>query len=106
MRISFEGDIVVFGDVNPGAEISATGDIIVLGSLKGMAHAGAKGDRRAMIMAFDLSPTQLRIADQLAIPPESDPDKRRKVEAELATINDGQMIEVQAFKGRMPPRRG
>jgi septum site-determining protein MinC len=31
-----------------------------------MVHAGAKGNRSAMICALDLSPTQLRIADEVA----------------------------------------
>ncbi|MFY9861964.1 MAG: septum site-determining protein MinC, partial [Candidatus Cybelea sp.] len=36
------GNIVVVGDVNPGAELIATGDILVFGRLGGIAHAGAQ----------------------------------------------------------------
>jgi len=56
------GNIVVVGDVNPGAELVATGDILVFGRLAGIAHAGAGGDENARIYAVELSPTQLRIA--------------------------------------------
>ena len=37
-------NVVVLGNVNPGAQIVAEGDILVFGSLRGMAHVGAAGD--------------------------------------------------------------
>jgi septum site-determining protein MinC len=40
-RIETEHSVIVFGDVNSGAEIIAGGDIVVLGKLRGVAHAGA-----------------------------------------------------------------
>jgi septum site-determining protein MinC len=65
-RIEFAGHVVVLGDVNPGAEVIAQGNVMVWGRLRGMVHAGSKGNRAAMICALDLSPTQLRIADEVA----------------------------------------
>jgi len=65
-RIEFAGHVVVVGDVNPGAEIIATGNVIVWGRVRGMIHAGSKGDTSAFICALDLSPTQLRIANQVS----------------------------------------
>jgi septum site-determining protein MinC len=56
------GNLVVIGDVNPGAELVASGDIVVFGALRGVAHAGAQGDRGARVVALELAPTQLRIA--------------------------------------------
>jgi septum formation inhibitor MinC len=56
------GNIVLIGDVNPGAELIASGDIVVVGALRGTAHAGAQGDRAARIIALNFAPTQLRIA--------------------------------------------
>lgn len=41
--ISSDGNILVIGDVNPGAEIIAKGDITVWGILGGIAHAGSDG---------------------------------------------------------------
>ena len=35
-RVEFEGNVVVKGDVNAGAEVLATGDIIILGALRGL----------------------------------------------------------------------
>ena len=65
-RIEFAGHVVVLGDVNPGAEIVAEGNVIVWGRLRGMVHAGSKGNQKATVCALDLSPTQLRIADQVS----------------------------------------
>jgi septum site-determining protein MinC len=60
------GNIVVVGDVNPGAELIASGDIVVFGALRGVAHAGAQGDASARVHAIELAPTQLRIATYIA----------------------------------------
>jgi len=68
--ILYQGHVVVIGDVNPGAEIIADGDVIVWGRLRGMVHAGADGNATAVVCALDLAPTQLRIADKIAIPPQ------------------------------------
>jgi septum site-determining protein MinC len=60
------GNLVVIGDVNPGAELVASGDIVVFGALRGVAHAGAQGDRSARVIALELAATQLRIATAIA----------------------------------------
>ncbi|HZZ64165.1 MAG TPA: septum site-determining protein MinC, partial [Candidatus Baltobacteraceae bacterium] len=70
------GNVVVVGDVNPGAEIVATGDIVVFGALRGVAHAGAQGDARARVHAIELAPTQLRIATYIAADTSADTVKR------------------------------
>jgi septum site-determining protein MinC len=91
-RIEFAGHVVVLGDVNPGAEIISEGNILVWGRLRGMVHAGAKGNRSAVICALELSPTQLRIADEVsaALRPQQNPrpelvriNKDGKLQAEL-----------------------
>ena len=84
-----EGHVVVLGDVNPGAEIIATGNVIVWGRLRGLVHAGAAGDTEAVICALDLSPTQLRIAEHIAVAPN---DSRAAPIPEQATIREGQIV--------------
>jgi septum site-determining protein MinC len=64
-----EGHVVVIGDVNAGAEIVAGGDVIIWGVLRGMVHAGALGNRKALVCALEMAPTQLRIADLYSITP-------------------------------------
>ena len=61
-----DGNIVVVGDVNPGAELVAGGDVLVFGRLAGVAHAGAQGDENARVLRLDLDATQLRIATFIA----------------------------------------
>ena len=68
-RIVSPSDCVILGDVNPGAEIIAEGDIIVFGALRGVAHAGAAGDATARIWALSIEPSQIRIANYVAVPP-------------------------------------
>lgn len=58
-----ESSIVIIGDVAHGARIIAKGNIIVLGLLQGTAHAGAAGNQDTVIVALDMAPVQLRIAD-------------------------------------------
>jgi len=84
-----EGHIVVIGDVNPGAEIIAGGDVVVWGKLRGLVHAGALGDTSAVICALDLIPTQLRIADQIAISPH---DQRRQATPEKVSMHNGRIV--------------
>ena len=87
--IFHEGHVVVIGDVNPGAEIVASGDVIVWGRLRGLVHAGALGDETAVICALELNPTQLRIADQIAISPD---EKRGRTIPEQVAIRNGQIV--------------
>jgi septum site-determining protein MinC len=71
-EVSYNGNIVVIGDVNPGAVLRAKGNIIVLGLLRGIAHAGLGGNKNAVVAAYSLLPTQLRIDDIIVRPPEGD----------------------------------
>ena len=75
LEIRHSGTVVVLGDVNPGGSIVAEGDILVWGKLKGLAHAGYRGNADCRIMALRMEPTQLRIADKVARPPETPPSE-------------------------------
>lgn len=91
-NVVFNGNIIVFGDVNPGAEIIAAGYVMVFGDLRGTVHAGATGDDSAWVAALRLQPTQLRIANYITRAPEEEP-----AEPEIAKICDG-MIVVNGMK--------
>jgi len=82
------GHVIVIGDVNPGAEIVAGGNVVVWGRLRGTVHAGAQGEGDAIVCALDLSPTQLRIADQISITP----PQRRRPKPEMAHLEDGKVV--------------
>jgi septum site-determining protein MinC len=90
-NVRHPGHVLVLGDVNPGAEIVAGGDVVVWGRLRGTVHAGAGGDTSAVICALDLSPTQLRIANQIAI----SPARKGQPKPEMARIKEGQIVAEQ-----------
>lgn len=77
--ISSQKSIIVLGDVKPGANVTSFGSIFILGELRGNAFAGAGGDRNSVIMALDLSPIQVRIADAIAISPDAEKGAKLKV---------------------------
>lgn len=83
------GHVVIYGDVNPGAQIVAAGDVIIWGKLRGSVHAGVDGDESAVVCALDMSPTQLRIAGYITTSP---PDKRRTPRPEVASIRQGHIV--------------
>ena len=58
-----EASIVIIGDVERGAKVTAKGNIIVLGSLKGAACAGVAGNKNAVVVAFEMAPNQVKISD-------------------------------------------
>jgi septum site-determining protein MinC len=93
-RIEFAGHVVVFGDVNPGAEVVAEGSVIIWGRLRGMVHAGSKGNKKAIIGALDLSPTQLRIAEEVAaaLNPQQNP------KPEVVRINTDGKLQAEIWQ--------
>lgn len=64
--LEFEQSVIIIGDVNPGASVISKGNIIILGSLRGTAFAGASGKKNCFIVAMDMQPIQIRIADVFA----------------------------------------
>lgn len=84
--VSFEGNVVVLGDVNPGAEVIAFGNIAVFGNLRGVAHAGADGNESAWVVAQRLQPTQLRIGALITRSPDEEGDGPTR--PEIAYVKD------------------
>jgi septum site-determining protein MinC len=86
--LEFETSVVIIGDVNHGARVVSKGNIIVLGSLKGTAFAGATGNTNSFVVALDMTPTQIRIADTIARAPDK-PVKNEVKEAKIAFLEEG-----------------
>lgn len=105
--IRFAGDIQVFGDVNPGAQLIAGGNVLVFGALKGLAHAGARGDlpsstgAGAVILAFDMRPTQLRIGKVIQLPAHPPEALGRHIAPEIAWMSNGSIV-IEPYRGRLP----
>jgi septum site-determining protein MinC len=88
--VHYPGNVVVFGDVNPGAVVVAGGNVIVWGRLRGLVHAGAAGDAKAVVGALEFAPSQLRIGAQVARAP--DANRGLSGGAEQATVRNGSIV--------------
>jgi septum site-determining protein MinC len=86
--LEFENSVIIIGDVNNGARVVSKGNIIVLGTLRGNAFAGACGNTNSFVVALDMRPTQIRIADTIARSPDK-PVKEIDKEAKIAFLEDG-----------------
>lgn len=83
-----ETSVIILGDVNPGASVVSTGNIVVIGALKGTAFAGATGNESAFVLALELNPVQIRIADTIARAPDASYKEEIK-ESRIAFLEDG-----------------
>jgi len=83
--LEFDNSVVLIGDVNPGASVTSKGNIIVLGALRGTVFAGSDGNEKAFVMALDMSPVQIRIADTIARSPDN-PEKINTKEPKIAFL--------------------
>lgn len=86
--LDVETSIIIIGDVKAGAKVVSRGNVIILGSLKGNVYAGSSGNENAFVVALDMDPMQIRIADTIA----RSPDKRvksRKKETKIAFLEEG-----------------
>ncbi|SCG83733.1 septum formation inhibitor [Proteiniborus sp. DW1] len=88
--VESEGNLVVIGDVNPGGIVMAKGNIVILGALRGMAHAGCDGNKEAIVVAFYLLPTQLRIANIIARKPDGEVELSKW--PEIARVKDDAVL--------------
>jgi septum site-determining protein MinC len=89
--VKYTGDVIVDGDVNPGAEILASGSVYIWGKIRGTVHAGIEGSEKEVIAAFEIESSGLRIANI----DYEDPKIKIKIKkkAEKAYI-DGKTIKI------------
>ncbi|WP_438824643.1 septum site-determining protein MinC [Bacillus sp. JJ1521] len=94
--LKVDGDLMLVGDVNPGATVIAGGNIFILGSLRGIAHAGFYGRKDAIIAASVMKPTQLRIGDIMNRAPDSVQTETNIMEC--AYVDDSETIVVDRLQ--------
>lgn len=92
--LDVETSIVIIGDIKPGAKVISKGNVVILGSLKGYVYAGASGNADAFVVALDMHPVQIRIADKIARSPDNPGKKAKSVkndvtEPKIAFLDDG-----------------
>ena len=98
--VSCKQSVVILGDVKPGANVISYGSIFILGELRGNAFAGAGGDRNAIVMALNLNPLQVRIADAIAISPDAEKGPKLKFKKKKLMGNEnGGEPEVAYIEG-------
>ncbi|MDY0405451.1 septum site-determining protein MinC [Virgibacillus sp. 179-BFC.A HS] len=110
--LTVTGDLLLIGDVNPGGRVEASGNIYVLGRLFGVAHAGKDGDKKAVIAASYLNPSQLRIAEYISRAPDYESDgvmmecgyideKEDKILVDRLQVLTKKRISLSGFERRM-----
>lgn len=87
--LDVETSIIILGDVNAGARVVSKGNVIILGALKGNVFAGSAGNVNAFVVALDMSPVQIRIADTIARSPDESPRRKKGKETKIAFWEDG-----------------
>ncbi|MGE0825292.1 MAG: septum site-determining protein MinC [Candidatus Binatia bacterium] len=95
----FDGDVVLVGDVNQGAEILAGGDVIVFGAVRGVVHAGFPDTHSAVVVALNLIPLQLRIGPFIARAEEGH-NPRRVQRPEVARVKDERIV-IEPYQGKL-----
>ena len=101
--IEAPGDVLLWGHLNPGAEIIAGGNVVVAGRLRGLVHAGQigtvgdpmSGEADVFIMAGSFESPQVRLGNKLCYADSSISGWRKPV---LITLEDGEpIIRVSGF---------
>lgn len=93
--LDVETSIIIIGDVKTGAKVISKGNVIILGSLTGKVYAGSAGNQNAFVVALDMEPMQIRIADTIARAPDK-PKKEKAKEAKIAYLENGN-IYIEPF---------
>lgn len=92
--IHSSGHVVVLGDINPGAEITAAGHIMTMGKCAGTIHAGCFGNNKAFIIARSFLPIKLSIAGITGEAPKRNIKKGLLL---MARINKLGLVTVEDF---------
>jgi len=59
--VEYDGHIIIYGDVNPGAKVIAMGSVFVWGKLRGTVYAGMAQNPESIVCALICDPISLRI---------------------------------------------
>lgn len=96
-RVSHPGDLIIVGDVNPGATVTAGGDVMIFGWLRGTVYAGQPDDGSRVIYALRFDPSQVRIASVLALG-----NSEGSGNPEKALIENGELVVKPWNDVRLP----
>lgn len=91
-----DASVIILGDINPGAEVISTGNIVILGTLYGHAHAGASGNDSCFVVALEMKPSRIEIADVVSKEPAKNAIWKNKQAPKIAYIDGGE-IKTEAI---------
>jgi septum site-determining protein MinC len=95
-HVSYEGNVIVLGDVNPGGLITAGGHVIVLGTLKGKVHAGMNAQcNHPFVAAFAMDPIQIGIKNVIAQSASNGSASKENNMPQIAYLHDEQIYVDQ-----------
>ncbi|MCT4688915.1 septum site-determining protein MinC [Vallitalea sp.] len=90
-QLNVDHSVIIMGDVNPGAKITARGNVIVLGALKGTVYVKELDGKHPFVVALSMKPMQLKIGDIMGRSPD---DKELTIDttsAQIAYVVDGRI---------------
>lgn len=94
-KLDFGAGIIILGDVNQGASVTARGNIIVIGSLFGSVTAGSNKNNKAFVVALDMKPEKISVGEYTYLPPASKSRKlnitSKKKQPEIAYVDLGEI---------------
>lgn len=86
-ELASDGHLILLGTAEPGSALTAEGNIIVIGGLYGSAHAGKHGHNASYILAMDMRPEKLCIADAEYVPPDESEEIKDEIEEKHSFFN-------------------
>ena len=95
-KVMATGSVVVMGNIKPGAKVVSYGNVVVMGKVEGFIHAGAKGNKNAYIVANNLNPMVLKIANYIAEAPDEEYMKSDDINPEIA-FTSNEMIVIENY---------
>lgn len=87
--IEFNGNLILIGDVNDGAEIKVGGSLFVFGVLRGSVKAGLEIGNNAIVVATNLKPERLQIGKYVL---NEGLSKRRKETISIALVEEDKIV--------------
>jgi septum site-determining protein MinC len=95
-QVRATGSVVVMGDIRPGAKVISNRNVVVMGKVEGFIHAGARGNKNAYIVANNLNPMVLKIANYIAEAPDEDYTNSDDISPEIA-FTSNEMIVIENY---------
>ncbi|MDR2175539.1 MAG: hypothetical protein LBO82_06340 [Synergistaceae bacterium] len=86
----FDGDVVLIGHLNSGAEILAGGSVSILGKLTGCVHAGRTKLKESYIIAGSFESEQVRLGDKFCVPSRDDSKFKCWKKPVIITLEEGE----------------